>query len=285
MLIKPSCFNYNAETALDNEFQIKPDALTASQVQETALKEFKCLQDKLHEVTVAVKVFQDIVQVSPDAVFPNNWLSFHHDDTNNTSKLVIYPMLSDLRKLERRTDIVEYWQETLGSVAIDYSCHEQQGLFLEGTGSMVLDREFKIAYAAISPRTNHKLFDKFCREFEYTPVSFRAQLPAERDGQMHDIYHTNVMMSVCAGFAVVCLQSIVNAGEREKVLFSLKQCGREVLDITAQQVRTYTRTHVQTYTRTRKSLFLIINFPFLYFHVLVATSFPVFSTTLPVQLG
>ncbi len=236
MLIKPSSFNYNPETRLDNEFQSVLEDLSASQVQDRALKEFECLESKLKEVNVAVKVFQDTLLNCPDAVFPNNWISFHHDRAKHIPKLVTYPMLSNVRRLERRPDIVKYWEDTLGSAMVDYSFYEQQGRYLEGTGSMVLDRQFKIAYAAISSRTNIELLKTFCTDFGYTPVSFRAQLPAERDGQLHDMYHTNVMMSVCDGCAVVCADSIQDTEEREKVLSSLKQSGREIVIITPHQV-------------------------------------------------
>ncbi len=236
MLIRPSCFKYNQETAGDNAFQAQLEGLTDSQAQEGALKEFKSLVTKLTEVNIAVKIFEDTVKVSPDAVFPNNWLSFHHDD-NNVSRLVVYPMLSDKRKLERNLDIVKYWQETLSLSVVDYSHYEREGKYLEGTGSMVLDRVNKLAYACISPRTNVEVLDIFCKDFGYTSVPFRAKLSPKNDGELHDVYHTNVILSVCDGFAVICLEGIVDNVEREDVVQSLKKSNKEVVAITGKQVR------------------------------------------------
>ncbi len=236
MLIRPSCFKYNQETAGDNAFQAQLEGLTDSQAQEGALKEFKSLVTKLTEVNIAVKIFEDTVKVSPDAVFPNNWLSFHHDD-NNVSRLVVYPMLSDKRKLERNLDIVKYWQETLSLSVVDYSHYEREGKYLEGTGSMVLDRVNKLAYACISPRTNVEVLDIFCKDFGYTSVPFRAKLSPMNDGELHDVYHTNVILSVCDGFAVICLEGIVDNVEREDVVQSLKKSNKEVVAITGKQVR------------------------------------------------
>lgn len=232
MLVRPSCFTFNTETAADNKFQSQLNDLEDSQVQEAALKEFNALVSKLSGINVSMTIFED-EKVSSCAVFPNNWISFHSNENN--IRIAIYPMLSDQRKLERSTKIIKHWQEKLQATVVDYTHFESRGQYLEGTGSMVLDRKNRIAYACTSPRTDAKVLEQFCSDFGYNPILFKAQLSAQ-DGLLHDVYHTNVMMSIGEGFALVCLESIQNESERETVVKSLKSTCKEIVVITAQQV-------------------------------------------------
>ena len=259
MMIKPACFNFNPETAPSNVFQSKIECMTDAQVQEKALLEFHTLVSKLKEVKIQVSIFDDIIKISSDSVFPNNWISFH-SECFGSPKVVLYPMLSEKRRKEKSEEVISHWTKALNSDLIDYSHFELQGKFLEGTGSMVLDRVHRIAYACTSPRTDVDVLNQFCRDFDYTPVVFRSSLSSKDDGHLHDVYHTNVMMSVGDTFAIICLESIPDEKERDQVVQSLEKTNKEIITITARQVNEFAgnvlqlasvdgRTHVIMSTR------------------------------------
>ena len=230
LLIRPANFGFNEETRASNVFQkeLNEDAET---VRQKASLEFETFASQLKSHGVDVFVFDDTPSpVKTDAVFPNNWISFHADGT-----VVLYPMLSANRRLERRADIIESLKDKFEITnIIDLSIYESENLFLEGTGSIVFDHANKIAYAALSPRTDKELFLDLCEKLNYKPVIFTAH---DRSGS--EIYHTNVMMCIGEEFAVICLESITDKSERANVFSKLATTGHEVVDITFDQMNSF----------------------------------------------
>ena len=225
LMIRPTHFAFNEETAGNNEFQTRDAGL--ENVQKKAVKEFNAMVELLKSMGVRVHVVQDSsIPIKPDAVFANNWLSTYSDNT-----LITWPMYAPNRRVERRDKIVEH----LGKMfhidqTIHYERYESEHIFVEGTGSLVLDRENKIAYACLSDRTHNALISVFCEDMGYTSVVFHAL-----DQQQKSIYHTNVMMSIGEKVAVVCSESILDES-REKVLENLRNSGKEILDISFEQM-------------------------------------------------
>lgn len=229
MLVRPASFLYNTETAVSNAFQNKP-ALEEN-VQELALQEFDRFVDILRSKGVHEMVVEDTpLPQKPDAIFPNNWISMHEDGT-----VILYPMCAGNRRQERREDVLETLREKFEVKAVvDLSEYEKENRFLEGTGSVVFDHIHRVAYACISPRTDKILFLQLCNALKYEPLHFNAV-----DSTGKEIYHTNVMMCVGNGFAVVCLESIKNADEQEKVLDKLAKTGHEIIDINYYQMHRF----------------------------------------------
>ncbi len=229
LLIRPQNFRYNAETAASNEFQSKPTDEEENNIKQLALTEFDMFAEILRSKGVNVLVFEDTNEPEkPDAVFPNNWVSFHADGT-----VILYPMCADNRRNERRADIIESLrQEFRIEKIVDLSHFEKENRFLEGTGSMIFDHANKTAYACISPRTDAGLFAEVSQTLGYRPISFHAT-----DANGKTIYHTNVMMCIGPGFAVICLESTENADEKKTVIESLKNGGLEIIDISLEQIK------------------------------------------------
>lgn len=232
-MIQPVNFGYNAETAVNNSFQ----ADTGNDVQVQALEEFNSLVQLLKKHRVNVTVIADTADYfTPDSVFPNNWISFHEN-----AELVLYPMFAANRRLERKPSILEYLQNKFVISRIhDLSQHEQENRFLEGTGSMVLDRKHRIAYACLSPRTNEILLNEFCRIMNYEPVGFHSY-----DSAGADIYHTNVMMSVGTEFVVVCLDAVTDESEKQQLISRFTMTGKEIIDISLEQVNQFAGNMLQ----------------------------------------
>jgi len=232
LMIKPVGFRYNEQTAVNNYYQQVLDDLTPDKIQENALNEFNYLVEKLKNFGVNVVVIEDDKATdTPDSIFPNNWVSFH-----NSGMVGLYPMCAENRRDERREDVLDALVDEYGFVIKeikDFTEFEDHDKFLEGTGSMVLDRENKICYAAISIRTDEFAVMQFCEEFGYRPVCFTAN--QDIDGKRMAIYHTNVMMCVGDTFAVICLDTIDNAIERENVIETLQETGKEIIEITEAQ--------------------------------------------------
>jgi hypothetical protein len=232
MMIKPVGFRYNEQTAVNNYYQKVLDNLTPAKIQENALNEFNSLVEKLESVSVNVVVVEDDKATdTPDSIFPNNWVSFH-----NNGMVGLYPMCAENRRDERREDIFDILVDEYGFAIEgikDFTEFEDHDKFLEGTGSMVLDRQNKICYAAISIRTDEFAVMQFCEEFGYRPVCFTAN--QDVDGKRMEIYHTNVMMCVGDTFAVICLDTIDNAIERENIIENLEEVGKEIIEITEEQ--------------------------------------------------
>ena len=234
LMIRPVRFRTNEETIVNNYFQ-KGINITQEEINQKAQQEFDMLVQKLKEVGVHVIQVEDIYeQDTPDSIFPNNWISFH-----NNGDVAIYPMFAENRRRERREDILDIVEEAGFEIenVFDYTEAEDEGIFLEGTGAMVLDRIHRKAYCALSPRASEELFIEFCEDFEYTPVIFRAF--QKTDGELKPIYHTNVMMALGRTFAIVCLDTIEDKKERKNVLNHLKEDKKEIITISREQVDYY----------------------------------------------
>jgi len=234
LMIRPVRFRTNEETIVNNYFQ-KGINITQEEINRKAQQEFDMLVQKLKEVGVHVIQVEDIYeQDTPDSIFPNNWISFH-----NNGDVAIYPMFAENRRRERREDILDIVEEAGFEIenVFDYTEAEDEGIFLEGTGAMVLDRIHRKAYCTLSPRASEELFIEFCEDFEYTPVIFRAF--QKTDGELKPIYHTNVMMALGRTFAIVCLDTIEDKKERKNVLNHLKEDKKEIITISREQVDYY----------------------------------------------
>ena len=241
LMVRPVGFRMNEQTAVNNYYQQEViDSLPAT-INAKAQREFDDLVIKLQNQGVNVIVVDDTETPStPDSLFPNNWISFHQN-----GDVALYPMFAENRRLERREDVLEIL-ESKGFVIeniVDYTEAEEEEIFLEGTGSMILDREHSIAYCALSPRADEELFIEFCEDFEYTPVLFTANQTV--NNQREDIYHTNVMMCVAEQFAIICLAAIDDKKERKNVVKHLRETGKEVIDITEQQVNAFAGNMLQ----------------------------------------
>lgn len=224
LMIEPVNFGFNPETAVNNSFQANP----GMNIQKQALEEFHDLVNLLQKNNVDVTVIRDTADpFTPDSIFPNNWISFHEDGS-----VFLYPMYAPNRRNERKQHILEKLERKFHFTNIhDLSHYENQQLFLEGTGSMILDREHRIVYACTSPRTDIALLNMFCSIKNYQPVSFSA-----KDIYGDDIYHTNVMMCVGNRFAVICLESVRDNKEKEKLINILGRTNKEIIDITMDQL-------------------------------------------------
>ena len=235
LMIRPVAFRMNEQTAVNNYYQKVLDGLLPATVNAKAQQEFDVFVEKLRAVGVDVTVVDDRENSdTPDSIFPNNWISFH-----GNGDVALYPMFAENRRLERREDILDILEEK-GFVIeniMDYTSAEEDGFFLEGTGSVVLDRENGKAYCALSPRADEELFIEFCEDFEFTPVIFEAFQTVNKERKL--IYHTNVMMCLGETFAVICADCIDDKKERKMVLESLKGDEKEVILITEDQVNNF----------------------------------------------
>jgi hypothetical protein len=232
LMIRPTHFGFNPETAESNAFQdIKLAAQTKDVAQEDARREFDEMARQLQAVGVEVMVYDDTVDpYTPDSIFPNNWVSFHASGT-----VVLYPMQATNRRLERRQDIIDDLAKNFHVARIiDLTHFEQEGKFLEGTGSMVLDRMYRVAFASLSPRTHPDVLAEFARQTGYRTVSFHA---ADASGQA--IYHTNVLMCIADTFAVVCLAAISDPDERLMVRQELERLNKRVIEISLEQMANF----------------------------------------------
>ncbi|WP_299056254.1 citrulline utilization hydrolase CtlX [uncultured Polaribacter sp.] len=241
LMIRPLKFRMNEQTAVNNYYQKEKEHSLEDTIHLKAQKEFDDFVDKLRSFGVQVVVVSDTNEFdTPDALFPNNWVSFHANGS-----VALYPMFAENRRLERREDVLEAIEKEgfIIENVVDYTQAEEEGFFLEGTGSMILDRENNKAYCALSPRADEELFIEFCEDFEYTPVVFTANQTVNNSRQ--PIYHTNVMMCVAETFAIICLSSIDDKTERKNVLKHLKEDGKKVIDITEDQVSNFAGNMLQ----------------------------------------
>ena len=232
LMIRPVSFRMNTETSVNNYYQKVVEGLTPEQAQIQALAEFDGFVDVLRAHGINVIVVDDTNDPeTPDSIFPNNWISFHHDGS-----IALYPMFAANRRQERRSDIKDILAEHDFSVERikDFTSFESVAKYLEGTGSMLLDRDNHIVYAAISGRTDAEVLEAFCEEFSYKSVTFRANQTV--GGERLPIYHTNVMMCVTDKLAIVCLHSIDDVTERTAVEHSFQSTGKQIIDISEEQV-------------------------------------------------
>ncbi|HWZ35364.1 MAG TPA: arginine deiminase-related protein [Mucilaginibacter sp.] len=247
LMIRPVSFGYNEQTAASNTFQTQGDDQQLVQVK--ALAEFDGLVKVLRDNGVSVTVIEDtLMPHTPDSIFPNNWVSFH-----DNGDVFTYPMQAENRRLERREDIITELEDNFEvKHVIDLSRFEHQGQFLEGTGSMVLDRENKITYACLSPRTNQEVLDVFCKQTGYKSVTFHA---FNQNG--FAIYHTNVMMCIGSSFAVACLDSITNDTEKEVFIHSLKNTGKQIINISFYQMNHFAGNMLEIRNNTGETLIVM----------------------------
>ncbi len=237
LMVYPKNFRSNVLTIDDNTFQNSSSNLSNNEIKNKAVEEFELLYNKIQSQGIKVTVFKDSRNVdTPDAVFPNNWISFHKDN-----KAITYPMFAKNRRLERTPLVIECLNNYGKNISIDYdySNFENDNLFLEGTGSLVLDRLNKIAYCSLSQRSNEELVNRFCIDMGYNPVVFKSY------HQNKPIYHTNVLLSICNKFSVVCLESIINKKERQSVTDSLISSGLEIIDIDINQMSSFGANCIQ----------------------------------------
>lgn len=236
LMVRPEYFHFNEETAASNAFQKKVTA-DATEIREKVLAEFDSFVKMLRQKNIEVIVVEDTPDpLTPDAVFPNNWVMFHP-----SGDISLFPMEAQNRRLERRTDIIEGLRQNFDLRKVeDLSISESQNRFLEGTGSMVFDHRNKVGYACISPRTDKELFEKFCTKHGYKAVSFDA---VDQNGKA--IYHTNVLMCVGKKLAVICLDAIADATEHQMVKNSLQQGGLDIVEISFDQMNHFAGNMLQ----------------------------------------
>lgn len=231
LMIRPVAFRMNEQTAVNNYFQ-EDLAIKNTEINTKAQREFDDFVEKLRSIGVNVIVENDdLLMDTPDSIFPNNWVSFHENGT-----VALYPMFAENRRRERREEIMDRLEEEGFAIDgfMDYTSAEDENLFLEGTGSILMDRVHKIAYCALSPRADEELFIEFCEDFEYDPVVFTAYQTV--DGNRLPIYHTNVMMCLAENFCVICLDTIDDQSERKEVVKRLRESGKEVIAISETQM-------------------------------------------------
>ncbi|PZR22921.1 MAG: amidinotransferase [Flavobacterium psychrophilum] len=241
LMIRPVAFRMNEQTAVNNYYQKVVDKLLPETVNTKAQQEFDAFAEKLKAAGVNVIVVNDTTDTdTPDSIFPNNWVSFHEN-----GDVALYPMFAENRRNERREDILDMLEDQ-GFVIeniVDYTSAEDDDIFLEGTGSIVLDRANHKAYCALSPRADEELLIEYCEDFEYTPIIFEAYQTV--NGERKLIYHTNVMMCIGDTFAVICADCIDDKKERKMVLDNLKEDGKEIILLTEEQLNNFAGNMLQ----------------------------------------
>jgi hypothetical protein len=245
-MIRPVNFSFNKETAVNNAFQ-QPGYETDAQ--EHAVHEFDNMVLLLRSNDIEVTVINDTPEpATPDSIFPNNWISFHSD-----GHICLYPMFAANRRMERKPFILEELaKEFQIRQKLDLTYFEEAGQFLEGTGSMVLDRDNKIAYACLSERTHPKVLDAFCNRMDYTPLSFKAF-----DNKGMPIYHSNVMMCVADSYVVICTESIRDTAERAQVEESILRSGKDLFPISLQQMESFAGNMLQVENTSGRKFLLM----------------------------
>ena len=240
LMIRPVAYRMNEQTAVNNYFQ-QNMSLSNHEINEKAQKEFDDFVTKLREIGVQVIVEDDVLALeTPDSIFPNNWVSFHEN-----GDVGLYPMFAENRRRERREEILIRLEKEGFRIEslIDYTTAEEEGLFLEGTGSLILDRVHQKAYCALSPRADEDLVIEFCEDFEFTPVIFNAIQTV--NGERLPIYHTNVLMALGEDIAIVCLNSIDSKSEKKMVIQNLKGDGKEIVKISESQMQQFAGNMLQ----------------------------------------
>jgi len=250
LMVRPANFGFNEQTAENNAFQVRETKLTKKQIHKKAIEEFDVFAEKLSKKGINVVVAKDSAKpVKPDAVFPNNWISFHQEGT-----LITYPMYAPLRRTERQAHIVKMIENTFEvDTKIALEDYEKADVFLEGTGSLILDRVNKIAYACLSPRTNALLMNRFCELTGYKKQVFHSV-----DGNGQDIYHTNVMMAMGESFVVICLATIKNKKELERLKKKFKATKKQIINITLDQMNSFAGNMLQVKNAKGKT-FLVMS--------------------------
>jgi hypothetical protein len=255
LMIRPVAFRMNEQTAVNNYYQKVLENTTPSTVNAKAQNEFDAFVEKLRKVGVNVIVVEDTLDPdTPDSIFPNNWISFHEN-----GDVTLYPMFAENRRAERREDILDILEDKGFAIneIMDYTSAEEDGFFLEGTGSIVLDRDNGKAYCALSPRADEELFIEFCEDFDLAPVIFEAYQTV--NGERKHMYHTNVMMCIAETFAVVCADCIDDKQERKMVLDNLKADGKDIILVTEDQVNNFAGNMLQVKGKDDKRYLVMSN--------------------------
>ena len=248
LMVRPTAFGYNPETAVDNAFQNK-GSMDSLDIQENALAEFDSMVSILRENRIRVLVVEDtLASVTPDSIFPNNWFTTHED-----GRVAIYPLKAENRREERRPEVFEYLIEEGFTVKHieDFTDAENEGRFLEGTGSLVLDRLNKLCYISVSERSNPELVVEFCEVFGYQPVFFQSVI------ENQPVYHTNVSMNIGEHFAMVAVDSFSREDEREKALNALEVSGKEVIHLSDEQVLNFAGNGLELKNQNNQSCFIL----------------------------
>jgi hypothetical protein len=250
LMVRPAHFGFNEETAANNAFQVNDQSLSQFEIQEKAKAEFDAFVLKLRAAGINVIVVEDTSEpLTPDAVFPNNWVTFHQDGL-----IITYPMYASKRRLERREDVLNDLSKSYAiSNHVRMEGYETENRFLEGTGSMILDRPNRLVYACLSPRTDPELLEEFGQITGYTPVVFHAV-----DGQGQDIYHTNVMMAMGETFVVIVMDSIRDPQEKADLLALFKVTDKEVIDLSLDQMQSFAGNMLQV-RNTSGETFLVMS--------------------------
>ena len=233
LMVQPTNFGFNAQTAVNNSFQTQSNNID---LQKQALKEFDKLVDTLSNANINLVVVEDEPQSQiPDSIFPNNWFSTHNDGS-----FCLYPMFAENRRMERKGSIIEMLKNRFEVKNIfDFTHYENQNKFLEGTGSIVLDRVNRIAYACLSPRTNESILDDFCTKLQFKKCCFRAVFSNQ------EIYHTNVMLSVADKYAILCAESITDKDELKNITEKLLSTNKEIIEISIKQMQHFAGNMLQ----------------------------------------
>lgn len=252
LMVRPYRFISNPQTQASNAFQ-NPDNFLTEDVSKESILEFDTMVTILRNHNIDVLVFQDPGDVpTPDSIFPNNWISF-----DESGLVVLYPMEAENRRWERRWDSIRTILEAEGykfHALLDLSHYESQNKFLEGTGSMVLDRESKLAYACLSPRTSEEVLNDFCGLTGYSPILFHAF-----DKNQKPIYHTNVMMCVGAGFVLICLESISNPNEKNEVISKIIASGKSLIEISLKQMEHFAGNMLEIVSKLGEPIIVLSN--------------------------
>lgn len=250
MMIRPANFQFNNETAVSNAFQKTLAGLSADAIKQKAIDEFDAFVEKLRANQINITVIQDTEKpAKPDAIFPNNWISMHENGF-----VFLYPMHTENRRLEIRNEILEELNTKFYiSKTIDLTSAIKENKFLEGTGSMIFDHVNKLAFACLSPRTEKEFFINFCAQINYEAIYFTSA-----DAQNNLVYHTNVMLTIGDTFAIICLESIKDKTEQNKIKERLENSGHELIDITFAQMNAFAGNMLQVGNKNKKT-FLVMS--------------------------
>ena len=250
LMVRPKHFGFNKQTAENNAFQVDDKTISKSDISTLAIQEFDGFVEKLRSQGIEIVVAEDSESpINTDAVFPNNWVTFHSDGT-----CILYPMFAPSRRTERSVGVLRtVFKEYTFLNHIDFSTFEKEDIYLEGTGSLILDRPNKIAYACLSPRTHDKAMDAFCQKMGYQKMLFTAS-----DREDIQIYHTNVMMAIGEDFVVICMDSIKSANERADLEATFAKTGKTIIDISFDQMSSFAGNMLQVKNKDGKT-FLVMS--------------------------
>ena len=253
IMVRPRHFNFNLETAENNHFQKEEKILSDEKILKKATSEFDKMVLQLLKNKIDVTVFEDKKEIiTTDSVFPNNWISFHQNGL-----VFIYPMFSENRRKEKRKDILEKLDNEYEiKKIIDFSSYEMDSVFLEGTGSMILDRQNRICYASLSERTNEIAIKNFCEKALYTPIIFKSYQKINDDKSL--IYHTNVMMCVAEEYVLICLDSVHGEDDKNSIISTIKNTQKEIIEISEKQCNSFAGNMLQVSNKINEK-FLIMS--------------------------